>query len=113
MFKQLINLLKDIQEINWEGHTPTNHYLDLKGHKQEVIDKANELLLIDFFGDKNKTDFNLTEKGYNLLQQHINIKLSHEMLKHTKTMKKLTWAILIFTLINLILIGVQIYFIIK
>jgi hypothetical protein len=113
MFKQLIKLLNDIQEINWEGNTPTESYLELREHKQEVIDKADKLKLIDFSGQRGKVDYELTEKGYNLLQNHNNTLISKEMLLHTKTMKKLTLAIFIFTIINLILIGVQIYLIIK
>ncbi len=113
MFKQLIKLLNDIQEINWEGHTPTETYLGLRGHKQEVIDKADKFKLIDFSGQKGKVDYELTEKGYNLLQCHINSQRNKEMLNHTKTMKKITCAIFIFTLINILLIGVQIYLISK
>lgn len=36
-------------------------------------------------------------------------RLNQQMLERTITMKKLTWAILGFTIINLILIGIQIY----
>lgn len=35
--------------------------------------------------------------------------LNQQMLGHTKTMKSLTWAILGFTIVNLILISIQIY----
>lgn len=115
MFKQLIKLLEEIYEINWNGDTPTEAYLKLKGNKQEVINKANELRLIDFGGKPNGQAeyFQLTKEGYELLQQHTNFLLNKEMLGHTKTMKKLSWAMFIFTLINLILIGVQIYLTLK
>jgi hypothetical protein len=36
-------------------------------------------------------------------------RLNEQMLSHTKTMKLLTWAILAFTIFNLILIAIQIY----
>lgn len=115
MFKQLIKLLKDIYEVNLNGDTPTEAYLKLKGNKPEVIDKANELMLIDFGGKlKGQAEFfQLTKEGYGLLQIHTNTRLSKEMLNHTKTMKNLTWVIFIFTIINLVLIGVQIYWILK
>lgn len=115
MFKQLIKLLEDIYEVNWNGDTPVEAYLKLKGNKQAVIDKANELMLIDFGGKpRGQAEyFQLTKEGYDLLQLHTTTKLSKEMLNHTKTMKNLTWAIFIFTLINLVFIGIQIYLILK
>ena len=117
MFKPLMNLLQDIKNVNWDnGDTPTESYLKIKGHKKEVIDKADELELIDFWGTKPGGQagfFQLTKKGYEFLQIHINSNLNREMLRHTKVMKNLTWVILGFTLINMVLIGTQIYLILK
>lgn len=36
-------------------------------------------------------------------------KINKEMLSHTKTMKRLTWALLVFTILNLAILAYQIY----
>lgn len=77
--------------------------------------------------DERQNMYVLTASGYDLLQRWYVLKatrefneairrfdmtsteLSKESLKHTKTMKNLTWAILGFTLANLLFIAIQIY----
>ena len=85
--------------------------------KNGTLKRMGDVGLIKSFG----SDYYIEQQGYFLLQQDSlndlikklesnSTKLNKEMLKHTITMKHVTWAISILTLINILLIIYQTFF---
>jgi hypothetical protein len=83
-----------------------------EGYNMSNVKYYQKLKLI---GDEGNI-LHLTPLGYQTLNSHYSLELSKDsskinqkMLKHTKLMKSLTWAVLICTLVNLGLFLYQIF----
>ena len=118
MDNKIIELLKIVQigrNRHGSQHYTYPHELP-KGYNKSNIDYYRKLGL---FGNEGNV-LHLTPLGYQTLKAHYSLeaskysnKTNQEMLKHTKRMKSLTWWILVFTIVNLIMMGTQIYFLLN
>ncbi len=92
------------EEMREASNEPYN-YVQSNGTYYYLTKESFEFLQRHHLLESTKSLKNLIEK----MDEHTS-KINKEMLKHTKTMKNLTWVILAFTIVNLILIGSQLYF---